>query len=190
MAITIHKEENDQRELQLKVEVSEDQVETAMRKKARELGRELRFPGFRRGKVPYRVIIQRLGRDAVRSEAIDDIVQTVFVEALDEADVEPYGQPALEDMQYEPLELKFTVPLAPVVTLGDDYREMRREIEPVAVTDEAIDEALEQVQFQHQTTETVDRAVEAGDLVTVSGRGELLPQETADEEAESVASTY
>jgi len=184
VTLTIHKEENDERELKLTVEVSEDQVEKAMRGKARELAREMRFPGFRRGKVPYRVVIQRLGRDTVRAEAIDEIVQTVFVEALEEAEIEPYGRPTLDDMKPEPLVMEFTVPLPPLVTLGEAYREMRREIEPVTITDDAVDEALEQVQIQHQTVEPVDRAIEAGDLVTVSGKGELAPAavETADEE--------
>jgi trigger factor len=183
VTLTIHKEENDQRELQLKVEVSEDQVEQAMRKKARELGRDLRFPGFRKGKVPYRVVLQRVGRNAVRAEAVDDIVQTVFAEALDEAEIDPYGRPTLDEMEIEPLVLQFTVPLEPLVKLGEDYRAMRREIEPVNVTDEAVEEALEQIQIQHQTTEPVDRPIEAGDLITVSGKGELAPASpTATEE--------
>ncbi len=186
MTLTIHKEENDERELKLTVEVSEDQVQKAMRGKARELGRDMNFPGFRKGKVPYRVVVQRVGRDAIRAEAIDEIIQTVFVEAVEEAEIEPYGRPSLEDMKSEPLVLDFLVPLPPVVTLGEDYREMRREIEPVNVTDEAVAEALEQIQIQHQTTEPVDRAVEAGDLVTVGGRGELAPV-TAAEVDEEVA---
>ncbi len=61
MTLTIHKEENDERELKLTVEVSEDQVQKAMRGKARELGRDMNFPGFRKGKVPYRVVVQRVG---------------------------------------------------------------------------------------------------------------------------------
>ncbi len=184
MTLTIHKEENDVRELQLKVEVSEDQVEKAMRKKARELGREIRFPGFRSGKVPYRVIIQRVGRNAVRADAVDDIVQTVFADAVQEAEVQPYGQPTLDNMEVEPLVFEFTVPLEPVVTLGEDYREMRHEVEPVVVTDEALQEALEQVQIQHQTTEPVDRPIQESDLVTVSGKGELVAVEAEDEETE------
>ncbi len=64
--------------------------------------------------------------------------------------------------------LEFTVPLQPIVTLGD-YREMRKEIEPVELSEEAVEEALEQVQIEHQTVEPVDRPVQAGDMVTVSG---------------------
>jgi len=83
------------------------------------------------------------------------------------------------------LVMEFMVPLPPVVTLGEEYREMRREIEPVSVTDEALDEALEQVQIQHQTVEAVDRAVQVGDMVTVNGKGELVAVavETAEDES-------
>jgi trigger factor len=56
------------------------------------------------------------------------------------------------------------------VTLGD-YRSYRREIEPVTVTDEALQEALEYVRVRHQTIETVDRPAEAGDVVAISGTG-------------------
>jgi trigger factor len=189
VTLTIHKEENEQRELKLTVEVSEDRVEKAMRGKARELGRDMRFPGFRKGKVPYRVVVQRVGRETLRAEAIDDIVQTVFVEALEEAKVEAYGQPILDDLKPEPLVLEFTVPLPPTVTLGE-YRELRREIDAVIITDEALEEALEQVQTTHQTLEAVERPIEAGDMVTVSGKGEVMAvlvdedEETADEETD------
>ena len=63
MGITIHTDEDEQRQLELKVEVSEDRIERAMRRKAKELSSQVRIPGFRRGKVPYGVIVQRFGRD-------------------------------------------------------------------------------------------------------------------------------
>ena len=181
MTLTIHKEENEQREIKLTVEVSEDQVQSAMRSKARELGREMRFPGFRRGKVPYRVVVQRLGREAIRAEAIDDMVQNVFEEALLEGEIEAYGQPIFDDLKPDPLVLEFTVPLQPTVTLGE-YRELRREIDEVTITDEALEEALEQVQITHQQVEEVARPIEAGDMITVSGKGEVEPAEENDQE--------
>ena len=52
----------------------------------------------------------------------------MFVEALEEAEVEAYGQPTLDDLQPEPLVMEFTFPLPPVVTLGE-YRELRQEID-------------------------------------------------------------
>ena len=188
MTVTIRKEEDDKRQLLLTVEVSEDQVEEAMRVKARQLSRDLRISGFRRGKVPYQVILQRVGAETVRAEAIDDMVQDVFEQALVEADVEPYGRPILENMELEPVSFVFTIPLEPVVNLGD-YRALRKEIAAVEVTDEAVQEALEQVQTNHQTIEPVDRPIEVGDVATIKGKGELLPAPIAAEEGETEGET-
>ncbi len=173
MTLNIQTEENEQRELKLTIEVPEERVEKEMRQAARKLSKEINIPGFRRGKVPYNVILRRVGRDALRAEAVDDMVQGVFEEALEEIDPDMYGRPTFDDMENEPLVLKFTVPLSPQVDLAE-YRELRKEIEPVNITDEAVEEALEQVQTRHQKVEPVDRPAAAGDLVTISGKGELL----------------
>jgi len=188
VTVTIRKEEDDKRQLLLTVEVSEDQVQQAMRDKARQLSRELRIAGFRRGKVPYQVILQRVGAETVRAEAIDDMVQDVFEQAVTEAEVEPYGRPLLEEMAIEPLVLSFLIPLEPVVALGN-YRALRKETPVVEISDEAVQEALEQVQTNHQNIEPVDRPIEVGDVVTIKGKGTLAPAAVAegDEEDASVA---
>lgn len=184
MTVTIRKEEDDKRQLSLTVEVSEDQVEQAMRAKARQLSRDLRIAGFRRGKVPYQVILQRVGAETVRAEAIEDMVQDVFEQALAEADIDPYGRPVLENMELDPVLFVFTIPLQPTITLGD-YRALRKEIATVEVADEAVQEALEQVQTNHQTIEPVERPIAVGDVVTIKGKGELLPAPAAAVEGET-----
>lgn len=187
MTLTIHKEEDTQRQLLMTIEVAETRVEEAMKQLARKLARDIHMPGFRRGKAPYRVMVNRIGRDALRSEAIEELVQPVFEEAMAEIDdVEVYGRPELTDMELEPLVLKFTIPLQPHVELGD-YREMRQEIEPVVITDEAVDEALERIREKHQVLEEVERPLGMGDMATLSGTGRLvpLPDEAEDEAAEA-----
>ncbi|MAT99253.1 MAG: trigger factor [Anaerolineaceae bacterium] len=183
MTLKIQTEQDDQRQLLMTIEVPEDRVEKQMRQTARKLGKEVSIPGFRRGKVPYPVLLKRLGRDVLRTEAIEDMLQNVFTEALDEVDPDIYAPANFDDMEMEPLVLKFTIPLTPEVELGN-YRELRKEIEPVEITEEAIAEALERIQTQHQQLEDVERAVEAGDMVTLSGKGELLPAEEDEVEAE------
>ncbi len=191
MTLTIQTAEDELRQLTLTIEVDEERVRQAMQKKARELGREVHMPGFRPGKAPYDVLVRRIGEDTLRAEAVEDLVQPVFEEALEQENIDPYARPTLEDMELKPLTLKFTVPLTPVVTLGD-YRALRREVEEAAVTDEALDETLARVQDRHQTIETVERPAQAGDVVAISGRGwfaappaaegEDAPAETAAEE--------
>ena len=185
VTLTIHTEENDQRQLKMTVEVAEERVRQAMRETARQLARDITVPGFRKGKVPYNVLERRVGKEALRAEAIEEIIPTIFEEALEQVDPDTYGQPSLDDLEPEPLVLKFTVPLTPDVKLGD-YRSLRQELEPVTISEEAVDEALEQVRVRHQVLEPVDRPIQAGDIVTISGKGWLLPREEA---AETVAET-
>ncbi len=181
MTLTITTAEDEVRQLKVTIEVDEARVQKAMQTKARELSREIQLPGFRPGKAPYDVVVRRIGEDTLRGEAIEDLVQPVFEEALNQADIDPYAQPSLEDIQAKPLVLTFSVPLAPTVTLGD-YRELRQELTPVSVTDEALQEALEHVQTHHQVVEAVDRPASEGDVLTFGGRGWLVAQPTADEE--------
>lgn len=182
MTLNIQTEQDDQRQLLMTIEVPEDRVEKQMRKTARKLGNEVSIPGFRRGKVPYPVLLKRLGRDVLRTEAVEDMLQAVFTEALDEVEPEIYAPANFDDMEMEPLVLKFTIPLTPEVTLGD-YRGLRQEIEAVEVTEEALAEALERIQAQHQQLEDAERPVELTDMVTLSGKGELIPAE--EDEAET-----
>ncbi len=192
MTLKIQTEQDDQRQLLMTIEVPEERVEKQMRQTARKLAKEVNIPGFRKGKAPYPVLLKRLGREALRTEAVEDMLQGLFTEALDEVNPEIYAPANFDDMELEPLVLKFTIPLMPEVTLGN-YRELRKEIEPVEITEEAIAEALERIQARHQTLENVERPVEVGDMVNLSGKGELLPadetEEAEDGEAETAEST-
>jgi trigger factor len=185
VTLTIQTTEDDRRQLTVTIEVEESRVQKAMQAKARELSREIQLPGFRPGKAPYDVVVRRIGEDTLRGEAIEDLVQPVFEEALNQAELDPYAQPSLDDIQTKPLVLTFTVPLSPTVTLGA-YRDHRQEVEAVAVTDEALQEALEHVQAHHQVIEAVDRPAAEGDVVTLSGSGRLVgarPAAEASDEA-------
>ncbi|HET6447054.1 MAG TPA: trigger factor [candidate division Zixibacteria bacterium] len=172
MALTIHSEEDSERQLQVTVEVPEDRVQAQMRRTARTLAKEIRFPGFRRGKVPYNVLVNRVGEKALRADAVEEMIESVFMEAIDELGEQAYGQPTLDEVELDPLILKLTVPLEPTVELGD-YRTVRKELSEVEVTPEALEEALDQLRLNFQELEEVDRPSEVGDMVTVSGTGRV-----------------
>ena len=191
MTLTIHREEDEQRQLTLKVEVAESRVQQAMKETARKLAKDIRVPGFRQGRAPYNVILRRFGAEAVRAEAVEELVPVIFEEVIAEADVaeDMYGQPSLMNMEMSPLSMEFIVPLSPMVTLGD-YRAIRKEIEPIEIADAAVEEEIERIQNQHQKLETVERPAELGDVVTLQGTGVLTPlpkEEAATEEDEAAA---
>lgn len=176
MTLTIQTKEDSQRQLKVTVEVPEDRVQAQMRKTARRLSKQLNIPGFRRGKVPYQVIINRFGEGAVRGDAVEDMLESIIMEALEEVDAAPYRQPTLDDMDMEPLTLHITIPIEPEVKLGD-YRAIRKDVQEIEVTEEALAEALEHVRSHHQILEEVDRPLEQGDMVTVTGEGKINDEE-------------
>jgi trigger factor len=168
----IHSEEDSERQLRVTVEVPEERVQAQMRRTARSLSKEIRIPGFRRGKVPYNVLVNRVGEKALRADAIEEMIEPVFMEALDEIGEPPYRQPSLDDVEFDPLILKLTIPLDPTVVLGE-YRSIRKELTKVEVSQEALEEALDQLRNSFQELEEVDRPSENGDMLTVSGTGKV-----------------
>lgn len=177
MTLTIHTTEDEQRQLKVTVEVAEARVEKQMQATAREIARGMQIPGFRKGKVPYHVLVQRVGYGALRGEAVEAMLDEVYSEMLAQLEETPAGQPSLKNLEMEPLVLDFIIPLEPKVSLGD-YRSIRREVEPVEVTEEAVDEALGHLREHHEVVEPVSRAVMEGDMVTISGTGEVVEADT------------
>lgn len=165
MTLTINSKEDEQRQMLVTVEVAEERVQAAMRRQAQKLTKELRFPGFRPGKVPYQMVINRLGEDYIRSQAAEEMGQDIFKEMLGQVEFEPYEQTSLTDIALHPLTFQFTVPLSPIITFGE-YRDFRHEMKVVEVTEEAVSHALEHLQQERKEVEPVDRPVQAGDLVT------------------------
>jgi trigger factor len=172
VTLTIKTEEDEKRQLKVTVEVPEEQVQVEMRRTARKLSRQLKIPGFRKGKVPYNVMAHRIGEQSLRAEAIESMLEGVVEEALEEIEAPAYRQPTLDNIEMDPLVLDITIPLQPRVSLGD-YRSIRREIKSVEITDEALEESLHQIRINHQILEEVERPVEEGDLVTLSGDGQI-----------------
>jgi trigger factor len=163
------------------VEVDEQQTDKLLKAAARRIAGQVRIPGFRPGKAPYRLIVQRFGEDVVREEALEDLSKSVFEQALKQADVEPYAPAQLEDVSWDPLMMKVRVPVAPVVELGE-YRAMRMEVEPVEVSEAELNEALEKLQDEYATWNPVERPAQLGDLMTMSVKERVGDETLAENE--------
>ena len=164
MKITTEPQEN--RQLSLTIEVDEERAQRAMQQAARGISREVNIPGFRKGKAPYSLIVQRFGEDIVRREAADQLADEVYAEALEQENITPYAPGMLEDLQLDPITYKLTIPLQPTVHLGD-YRSYRREFDEPEVTEEQVEQALENLREEHAYFEPVERPAALGDGVTI-----------------------
>lgn len=185
MTLTITKQEDDQRQMTMSIEVADKRVVGEMKKIARNLAKDMRVPGFRPGKAPFRVVAKRVGEENLRAQAIEDMLNEVIFEAMEAEEVIPYARPTLKEMEMSPAKIDIVVPLEPVVTLGD-YRELRRELEHPEVSDEAVEEAVEEfIERQTKSEDVEDRASAEGDLIKVSGKGVFADKAEDEEEAET-----
>jgi trigger factor len=162
--------------VRVEAEVTPEEVERRVAQAARRLGRGLRVPGFRAGKAPAPVILQRMGRDAVLDEAIRESIAAWYTAAIDSADVVPVGEPQLDlsdpPAQGEPLRFSIEIGVRPTATLGD-YKGLevgRREPE---VSDERISAEIDALRERSARLDTVDRPAASGDFVVMDYLGTL-----------------
>ena len=173
----VETEDLENRQVRLKVEVPEDRLQAAMRAAARRMSKSTRIPGFRPGKAPYEVLLNRFGEEAIFDEALDSLGQEVYRQALDEAAVEPFAPGSLDEVvSRQPLMLQYTVPLAPQVDLAG-YRDIRQPYDRPPVSDEAVEAFLDELRQSQALIEPVDRPLQAGDVAVVNLVGEMVPPE-------------
>jgi len=153
-------------EVLMTVEIDDQQKEKLYKKAARRLAREFKIPGFRPGKAPYNIIVNRFGIEAIQDETLEDLTTDIFRSALDEANLEPYRQASLDSIEWEPLVMKVKVPTEPVVDLGD-YRSIRLDVPEVEVTDDEINEQLNHLLEHYTTFNPVERPAQPGDFLSV-----------------------
>jgi trigger factor len=162
--------------VRVEAQVAPEEVERRLNQAARELGRQLRIPGFRKGKVPPPVVIRRLGREAVLDEALRSSLGTWYVDAIDASGISPVGEPDLDvgDLPSEgkPLSFSIEIGVRPKATLGE-YKGLevgRREPE---ADEDAVNAELERLRERFATLETVERPAENGDHVVIDYVGRL-----------------
>jgi trigger factor len=157
-------------------EVAADEVERRVQETARQLGRQMRIPGFRKGKVPPPVVIRRLGRDAVLDQAVESSIPGWYVDAIDGAGIAPVGRPKLNvgslPAQGQPLSFSIEIGVRPKATLGQ-YKGLEVGRREPHIDDAQLDERIEAMRDRFATLETVDRAAEAGDHVVADYVGKV-----------------
>lgn len=166
----------------LTVTLEPQQVEKARQTAARKISNQVNIPGFRKGKVPYRILSNYVGEAAIAEEMAEILANDAYPKALDESKLEPYGPGSLVDFKLEPEPVfVFTLPLQPTTVLND-YRSVRVEFNQPEVTDEMVDRSMRLLREQHAVVEPSTRPVELGNRVTADVYAKVLGVEA--EEAE------
>jgi trigger factor len=151
----------------LNIEAEAGELNKAMDDAYRRLVNKVSVPGFRRGKAPRLILEQHIGKGALLEEALEELIPRLYSEAIDLQKIEPIEQPQIEIIQTEPVIFKAVVPVKPTVELGD-YHNLKLESEPVEVTEEEVDAAIESKRQEQAVFTPVDRPVQFGDLITLN----------------------
>lgn len=157
----------DDHQVNVVAEFEASDLEQYMHKAARRISEKAKVPGFRPGKAPYPVVLRMFGDEAVRDQAMELLVDDKYPLILDEAKIEASGSGKLEDiLSTDPPKFSFTIPLAPVVTIGD-LKSVKQEYVEQTVTDAQVEEAVQRVLSSYATPTAVERAAKEGDLVNM-----------------------
>jgi len=166
--------------VRLEAEVPSEEIESRLQRTATALGRELKLPGFRQGKVPAAMVIQRMGREAVLEQAVRDSLPEWYEEAILRSGMSTVGDPKLNLTELpaagEPLSFSIEVGVTPRAKLGR-YKELevgRREPE---VPPEAVQAEVDRLRESFARLDSVERPAEEGDHLVVDFVGRVDGEE-------------
>ncbi|HEU5265874.1 MAG TPA: trigger factor [Jatrophihabitans sp.] len=159
--------------VRLAVEVPFDDLKPSLDSAYKAIAQQVRVPGFRPGKVPARVIDQRIGRGAVLQEAVNDALPKLYGQAAREHELQPLGQPEITDISNVDeitagTDWHFTaeVDVRPEITLPD-LAAIPVTVEDVEVTDAEVEEQLDELRDRFSTLTGVERPAADGDYVSL-----------------------
>ena len=170
---------------EFKVVVPAADIEQRMTSRLTEIGRTVRLPGFRPGKVPLTLLKKRYG-SAVMGEVLERTLNDTSGEALREQNLRPALQPKVEITNFNEgtdLEFKLAVEVLPEIQ-PMDFGELKLERLKPEVPNEEVQEALERVAKQQRKSEPVERAAATGDVVVIDFKGSIEGKEFPGSSAE------
>ncbi|KAA1423761.1 trigger factor [Mumia zhuanghuii] len=155
--------------VKLTIEVPFEELKPALDKAYKTIGSQISVPGFRRGKVPSKVVDQRVGRGAILDQAINDALPGIYSQAVAEAGIQPLGQPEVDVTRLEDGELvEFTVEVDVRPEFETpDLSDIEVTVPDVTVEDSDVDEQVEALRERFATLTEVDRAAADNDFVTI-----------------------
>lgn len=162
------------------VEVPAEELKPSFDAAYKEIAKQVNIPGFRKGKVPPAVIDRQIGRGAVVDQAVNDALPKLYVQALQDNDLLPIGQPDIEVTKFDDdggLEFTATLDVRPEIKVPA-HDGLSVEVASAVVTDEDVNEQLEHLQGRFATYLEVERAAADGD--------DLLLDLTATQNGESI----
>ena len=162
----ITREDEAQRQSVLNIEMEEPDLESYLHRAYQRVAQKVKVPGFRPGKAPRNVVERVVGRESLLQEALEFMIPEATAKAIQQEEIEAGAQPDVELIETEPVTIKATVPLSPLVETGD-YDTLRVPWVAPEISNEQINDAIEETRKQSAIWEPVDRPAQMGDQVVM-----------------------
>ena len=175
--------------VRLTVEVPFDELKPSLDQAYREVGRQVRIPGFRPGHVPRQVLDQRVGRGAVLEQAINEAVPELYAKAVREAQVFALGQPDVEITKLDDgTEMAFTaeVDVRPSFEIPD-LSTLQVVVDDADVSPDQVEEYLGALRERFASLRAAARPAESGDFVSIDLAAEVDGQPVEDAQATGIS---
>ncbi len=172
-------EKMDNCQVALTVEMEGPETDKYMALGLEHVAREVTLPGFRKGKAPKTLVEQQVGRHVILQEAIEHMIPEVYQEALKLESITAIAEPHIELLGVEPVKFKVVVPTKPEVTPGN-YREIKMQLEKKEVTDEEVNQVIEQLRMQFGSLVPVEREIKFNDVITLDITGKCNEEQVLD----------
>jgi trigger factor len=156
--------------VRLAVEVPFEDLRSSLDAAYKSIAQQIRVPGFRPGRVPARIIDQRVGRATVLQEAINEALPGIYTAAAREHELQPLGQPEIDVTNLSDNEsLSFTaeVDVRPEIPLPDDLDGLAVAVDDVQVSDEDVEQQLGELRERFGSLRTVEHPIETGNYVSL-----------------------
>ncbi|NHC45120.1 trigger factor [Motilibacter aurantiacus] len=155
--------------VKLTVEVGFDELKPSLDSAYKKIAGQVTIPGFRRGKIPARIIDQRFGRATVLEEAVNEALPKFYGQAVQESGTQVLGQPEVDVTEFadgQPLKFTAEVDVRPEVELPD-LAGVQATVDAVTVSDEEVEEQLTSLRERFGSLRGVERAAQQGDFVSI-----------------------
>jgi len=165
-------------ERRMTIEVPAETIESQVQSRLKEAAKNFQMKGFRKGKVPVKVIKDRFGA-GVRQEVLGEVMSNSWVEAVTQEQVKPAGQPRIEPTNLEEgknLEFTATFEVYPEIDL-QDFSGITIEKKSAEIADADIDKMIETLREQRKTYKEVERASQNEDQVNLDFTGTIDGEE-------------
>ena len=159
----VAKEQLQGNKVELKVEVEKERVNEALEKAYKKVVKEVNISGFRKGKVPRKILEARYGKEVLYHDAFDFLVPAAYSQAVKAAEIEPIDQPEISDFKIsadQPATFTAIVEVKPEVELGQ-YTGLGIEKKEAELSEEELENQLKAYQEQHSQLEHTEREVVA-----------------------------